>query len=366
MKHVMLTGGRSPICLALARMWKRKGWKVSIIEHKVLTFSRFSNSVSGYHLIPDPVNHFEQFSYQLLALLGRERPDMLIPVNEDILHYGRIQHEIRALAVDFEVVEQELLVHLHNKFSNIELAHQAGIPVPVTRYFNGEDIDWQAFILKPVYSRFGHRVIVDRQGFRSRHQDNYVKQQRINGVQICTYGFARAGELRAYACYQTNLGIENSVSLMFTPYRSQRVFDYMQRFIRTHGLCGSISLDFLYDGDEYYFIECNPRLTHGAILLGESLPDAFIADDIDGKILMMGRQRYGLKAAWLYKILSDKKWRKTAKVYASSCDMVADSRDLAPILALPLIIGWLVICAIVKRQSVLDFLTEDIVYQSDE
>lgn len=366
MKHVMLTGGRSPICLALARMWKRKGWKVSIIEHKALTFSRFSNSVSGYHVISDPVNHFEQFRHQLLTLLALERPDILIPVNEDILHYGRIQNEIRALAVNFEVVEQSLLVQLHGKFSNIELAHQAGVPVPATSHFEGEEVDWQAFILKPVYSRFGHRVIVDRQGLRSRHQGDYVKQQRINGVQICTYGFARAGKLLAYACYQTNLGIENSVSLMFTPYRSRRVFDYMQRFIQTHSLSGSISLDFLYDGDEYYFIECNPRLTHGAILLGESLPDVFMTDYISEQIVMMGSQRYGLKAAWLYKIIRHKKWRKTTRIYLSSRDMVADARDLTPVLALPLIVSWLALCAMIKRQSVLDYLTEDIVYQSDD
>ncbi|WP_246201623.1 ATP-grasp domain-containing protein [Budvicia diplopodorum] len=362
---MMLTGGRSPICLALARMWKRKGWKVSIIEHKTLTFSRFSNCVSDYHAIPSPVSHFEQFSHQLLSLLERERPDVLIPVNEDILHYGRIQSEIRALAVSFDVVEQGLLERLHGKFSNIELAAQAGIPAPVTDYFDGEVVDWQAFILKPVYSRFGNQVITDQSGLRSRRQGDYVKQQKINGIQICTYGFARAGKLLAYACYQTNLGIENSVSLTFTPYRSRRVFEYMQRFIQTHQLTGSIGLDFLYDGDEYYFIECNPRLTHGAILLGEALPDVFMPGYAGESLLIMKRQRYGLKAAWLYKIVMQRKWWKTAKIYGKSRDLVADWSDPLPILSIPLILTWTLACAVIKRKPVLDFLTEDIIYAPD-
>ncbi|WP_144413081.1 ATP-grasp domain-containing protein [Pragia fontium] len=365
MKHVMLSGGRSPICLVLARLWKKNGWKVSIIEHKSVTFSRFSNSVSHYHLLPDPVHHFEQFSALLLELLERERPDILIPVNEDILHYGRLQQQIRALSIQFDVVAQPLLEQLHGKFSNIQLAQQAGIPAPHTEYLCDDNVDWQKYIVKPVYSRFGNQVIFDRQGLNQRHQGQYVKQQRINGVQICTYGFARQGKLLAYACYLTNFGLENAASLVFTPYRSQKVFEYMQRFIESHQLSGSISLDFMYDGQEYYFIECNPRLTHGAVLLGEQLPQVFMPEYIPEKILMMEQQRYGLKTIWLAKIIGKKKWRKTGKIYRHSQDMIANWRDPWPFLLMPFILGWLTLCALIKRQPLIDYLTEDIIYDAD-
>lgn len=365
MKHVMLSGGRSPICLALARLWKKRGWKVSIIEHKTITFCRFSNSVNHYHLLPSPVHCFEQFSTELLTLLEREKPDILIPVNEDILHYSRLQRQIRALSIKFDVVEQSLLEQLHSKFSNIQLAQQAGIPVPETEYFNDKSVDWQKYILKPVYSRFGNSVIFDRQGFERRHQGTYVKQRRIEGIQICTYGYCREGKLLAYACYLTNFGLENAASLVFTPYRSLKVFEYMRRFVAVHQLSGSISLDFMYDGEEYYFIECNPRLTHGAILLGDRLPDVFMMDFAPRQTVMMQKQRYGLKAAWLTKIIFHKKWRKTGKIYRFSRDMIANGRDPLPFLMLPMIIGWLSINALIKRKPMLDYLTEDIIYDAD-
>lgn len=362
MKRVILAGGRSPVCLVLARAFYRLGWQVIIIEHITLTLCRVSRVVSRYHKITAPVTDFDRFREEALVVMAQYQPALFIPVNEDILHYSRFQDDIRAAGIRFDVVAHPQLTALHHKTDNIQLAAAAGLTVPETRRWQGEHIDFSRWILKPIYSRFGNQLI-DCEARRPNHPvDCYVRQQRIRGVQICVYAQSTQGAMKAYAAYKTNFGVSGGASLVFLPYKSRQVYDLTVRFIRHHSLSGTICLDFLFDGKTYWFIECNPRMTHGAAMLTDTqLVNALSASGTEE--CQRGELRTAMKAGWVYMLITQpRRWRKTLRFVRHCRDMIWQADDKKPFLILPFLAVWLVIRAGLLRENVTDSLTRDIIF----
>ncbi|GAA0337361.1 hypothetical protein L9H26_02385 [Morganella psychrotolerans] len=362
MKHVILAGGRSPVCLVLARAFYRLGWQVIIIEHLTLTLCRVSRAVSRYHKITAPVTDFDRFREDALAVMAQYRHALFIPVNEDILHYSRFQDEIRAAGIYFDVVAHPQLTALHHKIDNIQMAADAGLAVPETRRWQGEHIDFTRWVLKPIYSRFGNQLIDCKTQSPNHPPDCYVRQQRIRGVQICVYAQATEGGMKAYAAYKTNFGVSGGASLVFLPYKSQQVYDLTARFIRHHSLSGTICLDFLFDGQTYWFIECNPRMTHGAAMLTDGQLVTALSTTCTAKCLH-GGLRTAMKAGWVYMLLTQpRRWWKTLRFVRHCRDMIWQPDDKKPFLMLPFLAVWLVIRAVLQRENVPDSLTRDIIF----
>ncbi|WP_413493017.1 hypothetical protein [Morganella psychrotolerans] len=362
MKRVILAGGRSPVCLVLARAFYRLGWQVIIIEHLTLTLCRVSRAVSRYHKITAPVTDFDRFREEALAVMAQYPAALFIPVNEDILHYSRFQDEIHAAGIRFDVVAHPQLTALHHKTDNIQMAADAGLAVPETRRWQGEHIDFSRWILKPIYSRFGNQLIDSETHSPNRPPDCYVRQQRIRGVQICVCAQATEGGMKAYAAYKTNFGVSGGASLVFLPYKSRQVYDLTARFIRHHSLSGTICLDFLFDGQTYWFIECNPRMTHGAAMLTDGQLVTALSTPGTPECLR-GERRTAMKAGWVYMLLTQpRRWRKTLRFVRHCRDMIWQTDDKKPFLVLPFLAVWLVVRAVLQRENVPDSLTRDIVF----
>lgn len=168
--RVLLTGGRAPVTLELARMLHGEGCQVYVAESAEYHLCRVSSAVAASFRVPAPRSDPEGYMAALAALIERCRIDLLVPMCEEIFYIAagmaRLPQRCRVLADKLG-----LLAQLHHKHSFIRLAEHHGCSVPATRLLTGA-AQWRqaateaqagALVLKPAYSRFAAQVLLPQQ-----------------------------------------------------------------------------------------------------------------------------------------------------------------------------------------------------------
>src|SRR5579862_3436967 len=84
MTHVLLTGGRAPVTLDLARKFARAGYCVSVAESSPVHLCRYSNSVRNCYDVPPPNTEPAAFIAALIEIIREEQIDLLIPTCEEV------------------------------------------------------------------------------------------------------------------------------------------------------------------------------------------------------------------------------------------------------------------------------------------
>src|SRR5258708_3602315 len=139
MPTVLLTGGRAPVTLELARLFQRAGHRVLMAESLPWHLSRPSRAVSANFQVPPPRQDPRGFTRALASIVRRERVDLVLPTCEEIYAVARGRAELEAaggrrekpLVVLAEPLET--LRGLHNKWLFAEKARRHGLCVPATR-----------------------------------------------------------------------------------------------------------------------------------------------------------------------------------------------------------------------------------------
>ena len=131
MKNILLTGGRAPATLDLARCLDRAGHRVAIAESFPHHLSRYSRAVWKNFRLPPANDHPESYIETLSGILRDHAIDLLIPTCEEVFWIARGR---RQLAEFCEVLVEDLprLITLHSKWDFIRLAQQYGLPAPAT------------------------------------------------------------------------------------------------------------------------------------------------------------------------------------------------------------------------------------------
>ncbi len=167
--RILLTGGRAPIALELARLLHRAGHRVFAAESARHHLCRRSAAVERSFHVPPPRQQPQDYLAALETVIGQWDIDLLIPLCEEIFVIAggaeRLKRRCRVL-----VSPLELLHEWHHKYRFIQRAASLGLPVPRTTLLNSREA-WQAtmslaaaegrsVVLKPAYSRFASRVIL--------------------------------------------------------------------------------------------------------------------------------------------------------------------------------------------------------------
>lgn len=166
---ILLTGGRAPVALELARLLHRAGHRVYAAESVPHHLCRRSAAVERSFRVPPPRQHPEDYLAALEAIIGQWGIDLLIPLCEEIFVIAggaeRLKRHCRVL-----VSPLELLHEWHHKYRFIQRAASLGLPVPHTTLLNSREawqealllaaLDGRNVVLKPAYSRFASRVIM--------------------------------------------------------------------------------------------------------------------------------------------------------------------------------------------------------------
>ncbi|CAI6082753.1 ATP-grasp domain-containing protein [Cohnella sp. JJ-181] len=379
-QRILLTGGRAPAALELARLLRSAGHTVFAAESAPRHLCRASRAVERSFAVPAPASDPRGFADALSRLAAEHRIDALVPTCEEIFHISRgldrFPSGCSVLASPLDSLDR-----LHHKGSFIRAAEQAGLPAPRTVSVASPD-GWlplladpdfaDGLVLKPAYSRFASRVIlIDARGGRDAlslsvreatvrrlaasgiaPERPWVAQKLLRGVEWCTYGVAHDGALTAFAAYRSRFRAGRGASIHFRAEPHPALMDWVSRFVRHARFTGQIAFDFmaLPDG-AVYPLECNPRATSGIHLftpadgLAEALlsPERLIAGGTvatpapgAGAMLSAAMLTYGLAQAARERRLSE--W---LRAFAGSRDAVYRRGDAGPAAEQLRLYAWL-------------------------
>jgi predicted ATP-grasp superfamily ATP-dependent carboligase len=347
MANILLTGGRAPAALALARAFHKGGHTVFMAESAQGHLSQPSRALKANFLVPPPRQQTGAFLQALRNIIIQNKIDLLIPTCEEVFYVamGREQLPCKVFAESIEKLQM-----LHNKWTFALDASNRGLSVPQTFLIGSTDellfafAQWEKIIFKPVYSRLAVRTLMGptiKQALnevRSKSAAQWIAQEWIEGSRVSTYSVAHHGHLTAHTAYRSDFTAGQGAALTLQPINHQQTFDWVQRFVTAIEFTGQIAFDFIEttQGD-VLALECNPRATSGVLLLAShpEFTGAFLDDKMQcltpSKVksarLSAGMLIYGLGSAAKKQRLG--KWLST---FLSSRDVIFDVADPLPFL----------------------------------
>ncbi len=361
---ILLTGGRAPVTLELARIFHRGGYQVYVAESFSNHLCRFSNKVNRSFTVPKPNQDPEAYRDALIKIMNSEEIDWLIPTCEEIFQLARWKPEIetrsygKIFCTDFAT-----LIHLHNKYTFIQLAMDHGFNVPKTflvssmeELFRYQRELKMPLVIKPVFSRFGTKVkylpvnIEQIPKIEISPEQQWVLQQQVFGVQYCTYSIIHQGRLTAHTTYRMGFNLHGGASISFEAVDHPAIVDFICRFSIAAQFTGQIAFDIIEDSyGDLYPIECNPRTTSGVHLLARdpafikaffgSLPTPIFPNPCTKAMLILPMLYTGITSLSNSNTL--KRWWHT---FSSSRDVIWDCGDPIPFmqqLTIPLSLWWI-------------------------
>ncbi len=302
-KRVLLTGGRAPASLELARLLAAAGHEVFAAESIAFPLTRFSNCIRQSFRIASPREDEQRFVGQLIGLIRDYHIHILIPTCEEIFYVSKAYHRISEYCEVFTRPIHTLRM-LHSKWEFIRWLNKEGMQAPDTWILHDiqslqlilkkvDPLEQGEWILKPEFSRFSCNVQTfkghDLSDLDMNRGSTWVLQRFIHGTQICTFAVCREGRVLAYSAYAPSY-TAGGAAIHFEMNEHPSVRQWVERIAEALQYTGQLAFDLIVTGDsvmDIYPIECNPRLTSGIHLFTEadSLDQAYLNPDQKGMII---------------------------------------------------------------------------------
>jgi predicted ATP-grasp superfamily ATP-dependent carboligase len=281
MKRVLLTCGRIPSALFLARALHKAGAEVHVADPFAVHLCKQSNSVHTNHRTSSPMKNNAAYKMEILDIINKYKIDIVIPVFEDGVFLAEFYNDI-ASQCNIVLSDFNLLLQLHDKFEFIKLASSHGLATPTTyKYdFPAEDFEFiknNKFITKKIFSRSGSGCITFEAGEKisAKIQPNgeYVIQEFIPGQLVCTCSYVHNGKLILHTAYKQLIVTPNgTAAVCFQATENATIQESIESFVSKINYNGWISFDIiLQDNGDFYYIECNPRTSLGICLYNPNI-----------------------------------------------------------------------------------------------
>lgn len=273
-QNVLLTGGRNPMTLELARLLHGSGISVYLSDSIGLAFPRYSRAVEKYFCLPHAADNPERFIRILRRIVEEFHIDALIPTNEEAFYISQYPDafigRVRIFCDDFSKIRR-----LHHKYDMLQMVSGYGIKTPETHLLeNAGDVNALAsgsgqFVFKPVFSRFAVGTLISPSTEQLKEiapsaKNPYVAQKLINGKERCSYSIAYHGKLTAHVVYEHPYKMGKGSGLYFVKTPDEKIKRFCQSFCADYNYSGQIGFDFIIDKNgDYYVIDANPRITSG-------------------------------------------------------------------------------------------------------
>ncbi|MBU6406392.1 MAG: ATP-grasp domain-containing protein [Alphaproteobacteria bacterium] len=267
--RVLLTLGRLPKALELARALWRGGARVTIAEPFATHLCKPSRAVARAIKVTPPALDQAGYIRDLEEAIRTENIDLVVPVSEEALHASllapRLPPGVRLFGPDHHA-----LARLHDKCAFIETARRHGLSTPETFASNVTEAEAFAahadYVLKPVHSCSGQGLRLRRAGEPLSPVDRapgQILQRRIYGRHISSQSLALKGETLGTALYEGAI-LSGTVAVAFRRIEAHPALEeWIARFVAAEAYSGFIAFDFIEDERGVWPLECNPRLTSG-------------------------------------------------------------------------------------------------------
>ena len=266
MNSVLITLGRLPKGLDIARSFHQAGWRVIIADPARDHLSSASNHVTKSYQVPPPATQHMQYLNALRDIVAKETIDLIVPVSEEIMYVSLLKTDPKLKARLYSM-DHEVIHRTHDKGAFIAMCKTIGLTAPETAQANTkaalEIAQSGPFITKPIHSCAGDRVSLHEKGEAIAPDPDRLVQRRIIGEEVSTCSLARNGKRQATSIYRGTL-MGGTVAVAFERIENDAVMQWVDQFIAATHWTGFISFDFIIDAKSVpYAIECNPRTTSG-------------------------------------------------------------------------------------------------------
>ena len=208
--QVLLSNGRFPVTLDLARQLRRAGHEVYCIDAMEYHVCKFSNAVRQCWQVPSPRVDANGYRAGVKRAIERANIDLIIPMHEEILYLVECEDEEiyrRLFAPSLPV-----LLRMHNKWEFTQWMKSIGLDAPDAHlcksYADVEKMpqrDEREYALKPVFGRASQNVYHLKSGeplpsdseFDVSEECHWIAQEWLKGNRYCTYGIVRQGHVKA-------------------------------------------------------------------------------------------------------------------------------------------------------------------------
>ncbi|MEP3277237.1 MAG: hypothetical protein ABJN26_16575 [Stappiaceae bacterium] len=370
--RILITGGRSPAALHVARLLADGGCYVIIADSMRWPISARSRACHSYHYISSPVTDSDQFAVDISNLVDIHAIDLVVPTCEEIFHLAMLWAKVK-MGAKLYAPPLKKLAQAHNKFEFIQQASKFGLQTPDTRLLlSPEDIGEEDCnrVLKPVWSRFASKVLL-----RPRYEQlrkiqpsmsiPWVSQERIEGREICALAFCNQGAVLGQSAYQPLYRAGQGAGIFFEPFECGAVADFVATYVRRTNWTGQISFDFMQEEQgDILPLECNPRSTSGVHFFLDSHSFAVALLDGKGPMEVSIKRPQAIKFAMLsYGILQAVRAGHIGAFiqdYQRSVSALSWAGDAKPAISQFIPIGEIVMRAVRHRCSLTDATTRDI------
>jgi glutathione synthase/RimK-type ligase-like ATP-grasp enzyme len=380
-KKFLLTAGRAPSTLDLARQLNSAGHDIFIADTIRWHVCRASNAVKENFIVPSPRFQTESFIKALIDIINSEKIDYLIPTFEEVIYISTYLDQFPKSCKVFSA-SFETLLRLHNKWFFYEEQIKHGIPTPETFLIHSKEdlkqLDPNTFYaLKPSYSRSAQSIY--KVGPKSplpeveiEEHNSWVAQKWLEGKRYCTYSICENGKVLAHATYPVQIAIQGHFCLNFESVDHPKILEWIKNFVAVENFTGQAGFDlFEIEDGTIYAIECNPRATHGLILFKNSdrIDRAFTGNTEDVikpqngnvKQIAAGMSFYGWKSAY-----KENKLPEFFKILFGTPDVVFNRQDIKPFLYTPLIYSNYILESLKSRLNLPAAFTHDFNWEGTE
>ncbi|WP_019639184.1 hypothetical protein [Paenibacillus fonticola] len=408
-QRILLTGGRAPATLDLARQLAAAGHQVYMAESCPVHLCVHSRAIVRNYSVPKPNEDSDGYISALQEIIMLEKIDWLIPTCEEIFFVARGLERLSQHCCVF-TDSLDKLRRLHSKWEFIGQTREFGLLAPATSLLTSQK-DVKAalavpgrWVFKPVYSRFAAKVFMVQtrvastvaKGEKNKEPDEteipdeaeilekmkhlspqqpWVAQQFMEGTAYCSYSIAKQGKLTAHAVYPVKFTAGPGACISFEAVHHPEIDRWVQHFVSSERFTGQISFDFIVtDAGQVYSIECNPRATSGIHLFRaeDQLDQAFFYTEEGPEQIITphpGHKAIISLAMLSYGLLSIRSWfkfKEWLRLLMGGKDVVFRLRDPQPFLQQFKLLWWNVKVSRQQHISILEASTHDIEWNGEE
>lgn len=276
-KSVLLTVGRLPVSLELARLFHANGWRVLVADPMGWNVSRLSNRVHRCFVVPSPVQDSSAWGDRIIEIIDQESISLVVPVSEETLFVAELKDRLESKAVVLSM-SHDLLLSLHDKWCFSMKAMQLGLAVPETARCDEAAavslMNREATVQKPRFGCSGVGVSWHAQGSTlvvEHQRASHIVQQCIDGAACCSFAIAVQGQVQLCVVYRPQMEAGSVAVCLEAVQAPEEVIQVVEAIVADTAFTGMIAFDHLWSEQHgWQVIECNPRATSGLHLLPSS------------------------------------------------------------------------------------------------
>ncbi len=365
---VVLTLGRLPPALDIARSFADRGWRVVVAEPFSMHLCRTSRAVARTVCVTSPAVSHERYLADLAAIIDAERATLVIPVSEETPRVAELTLRLPDSTRVFTAAAATVRA-LHDKYRFAVLAAEARLPVAES-HLPGEMPDqapWD-LVVKPRWSCSGRGLRYVERGNPIGAGPADLIQRRVRGREYSGFCISIGGTIHAPVVYRATV-TSGSVAVCFERVDDQsRIIDWMRSFAMQQHYTGFLAFDFIVDTEGMpWALECNPRATSGIHFLAT---DA-IADCICGDAKNSGAYRsprlltesWSCFTACLARILSPRDFFRALAQLVKARDVSWSARDPAVFLCMPFSTFRIIRDAVASRSTFAEVAVRDVEWE---